>query len=435
VYIWDVESSVFSLQSSVVFIYDGWNLITELTEVSGQIPAIRSHVWGLDLSGTEQGAGGVGGLLFTTSHLPLASSHFACFDGNGNVTALVDTATGTLAAAYEYDPFGNIIARIENPASSIQNPFLFSTKYTDAETGLLYYGYRYYQPSTGRWLSRDPIGESGGVGIYVFVTNNSINLLDVLGDNPFGEVFDEMLDTIREDFYNLFESIAEWNRRRRELNTLYKSYPEAAKIHKWLTSHPAASYRKPLPKGPAFESPGPKQNHSAHYQWHKPGSLGATDAVLLANWIQLGGPIVDPRTQEVSRHTHPPEPVEPVFVNPPNNGPTVPHQNKKLYQEGVPPHNFYPKGQAYRPPDNFLPPKGSALVWGALTTSAALEGFHRTHEDYPTIFFIINESGCWHIRAKRWWEEYATVKDETEAKGELRRWFEWIHLPIPESLR
>jgi RHS repeat-associated protein len=165
-----------------LFVYDGWNLIAELTEVSGQMSVVRSHVWGLDLSGTEQGAGGVGGLLFTTSHLPLASSHFACFDGNGNVTALVDSATGNVAATYEYDPFGNLIARIENPASSIQNPFLFSTKYFDAETGLLYYGYRYYQPSTGRWLSRDPIGERGGKHLYSGMRNNPVNRVDLLGN-------------------------------------------------------------------------------------------------------------------------------------------------------------------------------------------------------------------------------------------------------------
>ena len=37
------------------------------------------------------------------------------------------------------------------------NPFMFSTKFYDWETGLYYYGYRYYNPSTGRWLSRDPL--------------------------------------------------------------------------------------------------------------------------------------------------------------------------------------------------------------------------------------------------------------------------------------
>ena len=43
------------------------------------------------------------------------------------------------------------------------NPFRFSTKYQDDETGLVYYGHRYYDPSTGRWRSRDPLGVKGSV--------------------------------------------------------------------------------------------------------------------------------------------------------------------------------------------------------------------------------------------------------------------------------
>jgi len=177
VYEWDGSS--FILHNSSLFVYDGWNLIAELTEVSGQMSVVRSHVWGLDLSQSLQGAGGVGGLLFTTSHLSLASSHFACFDGNGNVNALVDTATGTRAAAYEYDPFGNTISATGTAVEA--NVFRFSTKYCDTESALYYYGYRYYQPITGWWLNRDPINEYGGHNLYSFGINNSISVIDVLG--------------------------------------------------------------------------------------------------------------------------------------------------------------------------------------------------------------------------------------------------------------
>jgi RHS repeat-associated protein len=133
----------------------------------------------LDLSGTEQGAGGIGGLLWMTSHLPLATSHFASFDGNGNVAALLNAATGEVSAEYEYGPFGETI-RATGPAAA-ENVFRFSAKYTDAETGLMYYGYRYYQPSTGRWPSRDPIEERGGLNFYGFVRNDGVNSYDFLG--------------------------------------------------------------------------------------------------------------------------------------------------------------------------------------------------------------------------------------------------------------
>jgi RHS repeat-associated protein len=53
---------------------------------------------------------------------------------------------------------------------------------TFAESDVLcYYGYRYYDPVTGRWPSRDPIGERGGVNLYGFVRNNGVNLWDYLG--------------------------------------------------------------------------------------------------------------------------------------------------------------------------------------------------------------------------------------------------------------
>ena len=61
------------------------------------------------------------------------------------------------------------------------NPFRFSTKYTDAESGFLNYGHRLYNPTTGSWLSKDSIEEDGGLNLYGFVLNNPINAYDILG--------------------------------------------------------------------------------------------------------------------------------------------------------------------------------------------------------------------------------------------------------------
>ena len=57
------------------------------------------------------------------------------------------------------------------------NPFRFSTKYQDDETDLLYYGYRYYGASTGRWTNRDPWEEKGGKNLYAFVKSDPLNSL------------------------------------------------------------------------------------------------------------------------------------------------------------------------------------------------------------------------------------------------------------------
>ena len=88
-----------------------------------------------------------------------SGTYFSAYDGGGNVTALVAAADSTATARYEYGPFGEPL-RVSG-AMEKANPFRFSTKYTDEETDFLYYGFRYYNPSTGRWPNRDPIGELG----------------------------------------------------------------------------------------------------------------------------------------------------------------------------------------------------------------------------------------------------------------------------------
>ena len=155
--------------------YDDWNLIREsTTRDSGE--STESYVWGLDLSGSLQGAGGIGGLLLRKAD---TGSFLYLYDANGNVGQLVNAADGALAAHYEYDPFGNTIVANGSEASS--NPFRFSTKSLDTETGQYYYGYRYYSPELGRWINRDPMGEQGGLNLYGFVRNTPLNGIDILG--------------------------------------------------------------------------------------------------------------------------------------------------------------------------------------------------------------------------------------------------------------
>lgn len=164
------------------FVYDGWNL---LAEIDATTPAtiLRSYTWGLDLTGDLARSGGVGALLritHYTSGVP-GSSYHPTYDGNGNITALVNAGTGALAAIYEYDPFGQPIRNEVIDTAVADAPFRFSTKYTDIESGLVYYGLRYYSPSLGRFINRDPIGEKGGFNLYGFCGNNGVNAWDYLG--------------------------------------------------------------------------------------------------------------------------------------------------------------------------------------------------------------------------------------------------------------
>ncbi len=88
-----------------LYVYNGWNLMVELNATNKAI--INSYMWGADVSGTQQGAGGVGGLL--KIYRPGAADNFTVYDANGNLTALVDGSSGTVSANYEYGPFGELI--------------------------------------------------------------------------------------------------------------------------------------------------------------------------------------------------------------------------------------------------------------------------------------------------------------------------------------
>ena len=188
---WNLTTSTYGLNKALRYIYDGWNLVAEI-DVTPNLPAsdaphlLRSYSWGTDLSGSQRGAGGIGGLLFATVHGPTGTWKFVpAYDGNGNITAWLEAETGTVSTAMEYDAFGNLLAVMPRPvgsaAAAATIPFGFSTKYRDSETATLYYGYRDYSPSLARWLNKDPLGEAGGVNLYGFVGNDGVNWVDALG--------------------------------------------------------------------------------------------------------------------------------------------------------------------------------------------------------------------------------------------------------------
>ncbi len=189
-------------------IYDGWRPIMELDGLNqggaGVPPAIRKYTWGLDLSGLLgpvsdrsglDGAGGIGGLLAISDPDDPNDPNdphgdFVVFqDANGNVDQLFDlsaadpndpnTASDAIVAHYEYDPYGNAVTTTGDYAA--ENPLRFSTKYWDDETGLGYWGRRYYDPRLGRWLTRDPLEELDASNLYLFVHNTPASESDLLG--------------------------------------------------------------------------------------------------------------------------------------------------------------------------------------------------------------------------------------------------------------
>ncbi len=166
-------------KTTTYYHYNGWNPIQEKKYAPREVVTKR-YTWGKDLSGSPQGAGGVGGLLMVEEDLNKAATqyYYPTYDGNGNISEYLNTK-GAIVAHYQYDPFGNLTTSTGPKASDFSHKF--STKIHDQETALYYYGYRYYDPVTGRWPSRDPIGERGGLNLYGMVGNSLTGRIDYLG--------------------------------------------------------------------------------------------------------------------------------------------------------------------------------------------------------------------------------------------------------------
>ena len=85
---------------------DRWNLVAEL---DGNNQVLKSYVWGIDLSGSEQGPGGVGGLLSVTDNN--TNTYYANYDANGNITSYTNGA-GNVSYSCFYTPFGSPVDEV-----------------------------------------------------------------------------------------------------------------------------------------------------------------------------------------------------------------------------------------------------------------------------------------------------------------------------------
>jgi len=144
------------------FLYDGDNIVMQLSS-TGQPQLEFSYYPGVDQPHAVRQSS-TGAVYYYVTSQP------------GHVSALVN-ASGQVVNRYDYTPFGQAIATTEQ----IAQPFRYTARQLDSETGLYYYRARYYDPAIARFISEDPIGLAGGVNQYAYVGNDPINRLDPSG--------------------------------------------------------------------------------------------------------------------------------------------------------------------------------------------------------------------------------------------------------------
>jgi len=107
---------------------------------------------------------------------PGESAYYFHNDHLGTPQVLTDE-NGNVAWKAVCMPFGGAQILVE----SVENPFRFPGQYYDQETGLHYNYFRYYNPTSGRYITPDPIGLAGGINLFTYVANNPVNNIDPRG--------------------------------------------------------------------------------------------------------------------------------------------------------------------------------------------------------------------------------------------------------------
>ncbi len=146
---------------TTIYVYDGAGIVEE-ADATGGVVARYTQGPGIDEP---------------LAMLRSAATSYYVADGLGSITSLTD-ASGAVAASYTYDSFGNLSAS----TGSIANPYRYTARELDPETSLYYYRARYYDPSSGRFLSQDPLQFGGSTpNFYEYVRNGPTNFSDPLG--------------------------------------------------------------------------------------------------------------------------------------------------------------------------------------------------------------------------------------------------------------
>jgi len=108
-----------------------------------------------------------------------AREEVAYYEYDGNTACCLDEALLRRAGRCR-DGWGNVLTA----CGSLSKEFAFSTKQASTGTGLTDFGYRWYDPKTGRWTQRDPIGVAGAPNVYMYVFNDPMNYVDPEGLLP-----------------------------------------------------------------------------------------------------------------------------------------------------------------------------------------------------------------------------------------------------------
>ena len=190
-YEWDAEQRLVAINTGdnrTEFSYDGLGRCRRILELTNNVPyAERRYVWdGLELCEERDGNDAVLRRFYDQGFTANGADYFYTRDHLGSVREVTD-GSGSVVSRYAYDPYG----RQTILQNGIASPLGFAGMFDPLQNGLLFTLLRPYDSNAGRWLSRDPYGEEGGMNLYGYVFNDPVNFIDPYGNcgRPWGNLW------------------------------------------------------------------------------------------------------------------------------------------------------------------------------------------------------------------------------------------------------
>jgi RHS repeat-associated protein len=187
---WDAENRLLQITypgtgNSTQFAYDGLGKCVQIVETTnGTVTSTKQFIWcGNSRCEVRDGSGNLLNQYFALGQVNFSggtgTNYFYTKDHLGSIREMTDSS-GTIQAQYAYSPWGEV-TKLQG---SLDSDFGFTGAYRHQRSGLNLTMYRAYNPALGRWLSRDPLGQSAGTNLYGYVMNNPISRIDPLGLEP-----------------------------------------------------------------------------------------------------------------------------------------------------------------------------------------------------------------------------------------------------------
>ena len=184
-YEWDAENRLTAInytgtQNRTEFTYDGLDRRVAIVEkTNGSVTSTKKFVWvGTEMAEERNGSNVVTKRFFEQGEKISGAAYYYTRDHLGSIREMTN-ASGQVVSHNDYDPYGQ--STVTHNFGTVSPDFGFTGHYFHAPSGFNLTLYRAYNPSSGRWLSRDPIGENGGINLYGYVYNSPVNYIDRLG--------------------------------------------------------------------------------------------------------------------------------------------------------------------------------------------------------------------------------------------------------------